>query len=179
MTDLVPVTPIVPSAVQTLREQIAAADTQRQALVEAGDLDALAAGLAQLRQITADMRLLAQAVEDDVVSLMPDKRYTLQGVGTLERRKGTDRRQWDSLELARLLVLAELVDPATGEIDRTGDPVEVVGRVVAALVACAPFTSSMGWRVTALRDRGINPDEWATTTPGRTTVQIHGEQEQP
>lgn len=167
---------VAPSAVMALRQVIAQLDTQRSELAEAGDIDSLAHGLAQVRQILGDLRTLASGIEDDVVALMPAKTYTVEGVGTLERRRGSDRKRWQSDDLVTRLVTEALVDE-NGEV-RHSTPVEGAAAAVGVLLACAPFTASMGWRVTALRDHGIDPDEWCEVTPGRTSVQIHGEQDQ-
>lgn len=159
-------------AVAGLREAIMAADAERAVLAERGDVDALAFGLVGLRALRADLAELARAVEDDVARLMPAKTVTVDGVGTLERRRSNVRRQWESEALARVVVLRALVDPETGEMPSS--PMEAAERAVAALMACAPFTASMGWRVTALRDHGIDVDQYHESTPGRTTVTVHG-----
>ena len=62
------------------------------------------------------------------------------------------------------------IDPdGTGELPSTADAIEAV---VSTVLACAPITPSMKWRVTALRERGIDPDEWCTSKPGRVSLQI-------
>jgi hypothetical protein len=35
-----------------------------------------------------------------------------------------------------------------------------------------PMTASLGWRVTALREVGIDPEQYSETTYGRQTIQI-------
>lgn len=152
-----------------LRRIIADLDAQRADLAAAGDLDRLAAGLAAVRKITGDLRDLAAGIETDVAALMPDKQVEIPGVGVIERRKGTDRRKWQSEDLLRTLIRDEL-DDGTGELP---SPAETLDRVLGVVTACMPVTGSLGWRVTALRERGIDPDEWAECTPGRVSVQIH------
>lgn len=153
-----------------LREAILAVDDQRQALAEAGDLDNLARGLAQLRTLVGDLRQLAAATEDDVARLMPAKRVEVEGVGAIERRKGTDRRSWQWDDLLPLLVRLYLDPDLTGELP---DAAEAVERMKALIVEVVGVTPSKGPRITPLRELGIDPDEYAEVTPGRTTVQIH------
>lgn len=152
-----------------LRHLVLALDDRRAALAEAGDLHRLAEGLAQLRTINGDLQQLARHVEDNVAALMPDKQVEIPGVGVIERRRGTDRRKWQSEDLLRTLIRDEL-DDGTGELP---SPAETLDRVLGVVTACMPVTGSLGWRVTALRERGIDPDEWAECTPGRVSVQIH------
>ena len=154
----------------TLRRAIAQLDQQRHDLAAAGNLHTLAAGLAQLRALTGDLRQLAQHVEDDVAALMPDKQVEIPGVGVIERRKGTDRRKWQSEDLLRTLIRDEIDPDGTGELPDAGT---VLQSVMTVVTECVPITGSLGWRVTKLRERGIDPDEWAECTPGRVTVQIH------
>ena len=156
-----------------LRQIIGQLDAARAELVAAGRRDDLAVGLAQLRTLLADLRILANAVEDDVVALLGDDRAAdVAGLGRIERKRGTDRRAWDwDLLLPRLIRLA--LDPDdTGEI---GTAADVVQEMRALLVDVIGLTPSRGPRVTPLRAMGLDPDEWCETKPGRTTVQIHGE----
>lgn len=175
MTDLVPVQAVEPanpplSLVDALRYAIAQADTQRKALVDSGDVDSLAVGLRDLRRITADLRILTTATEDDLARLMPAKILTVEGVGTFERRKGTDRKKWQSEDLLAHVIRRAAVDETTGEVF----PADVtLARLLEVLPSVVPFTGSLGWRVTALRALGIDPDQWCETAPGRTAVQLH------
>ena len=57
-----------------LRQIIGQLDAARAELAAAGRRDDLAVGLAQLRTLLADLRILANAVEDDVVALLGDDR---------------------------------------------------------------------------------------------------------
>lgn len=153
-----------------LREAILAVDDQRQAMAEAGDLDNLARGLAQLRTLVGDLRQLSHAVEDDVARLMPAKRCEVEGVGAIEKRKGTDRKAWKWDDLLPLLVRMYLDPELTGELPSSSEAVERMRALITEVIGVTP---SKGPRLTPLRGLGIDPDEYAETTPGRTTVQIH------
>ena len=177
MSDLVPV-----RASERVRvmEGIAAAildaDRTRRDLAEAGDWESLAWGLDRLRAIRAAFSDVISACEADVAELMPSKRETIDGLGTIERRKGSDRKKWESADLVKRLVRDALDPEGTGEIPSSVP--EAVDAAVTVLVECAPFIPSMGWRATALRARGIDPDEWCEVTPGRVGVQFHQVDEQ-
>lgn len=177
MTDLEPVdVPDRVTAMDGIARAILDADQTRRALAEAGDWESLAWGLDRLRAIRQAFSDVIQATETDVATLMPSKTETIDGLGTIERRKGSTRKKWESAELVRRLVRDALDPEGTGEIPSS--PIEAVQHVVDTLTECAPFTPSMGWRVRALAERGIDPDEWCETTPGRVTVQFHQSDEQ-
>lgn len=164
--DLATVDPIT-----RLRHSIAAADDQRAALAEAGDLDALAPALPTIRALCQDLAALERALEDDVARLMPAKTVEVPGVGVLERRKGRDRRAWDWPSLLPLLIRAYVDPDGTGEMPDAG---EVVARMRELIVDVIGVTPSKGPKVRPLRELGIDPDEYAETRPGRVSVQIHG-----
>ena len=159
------------SGVAALRLALGRADTMRGELAEAGDWESLASGLDQLRVLSKDLSVLVRAVEADVHRLLPERKVEVPGFGVIEKRNGAVRKRWRSDELLSEVVSRSLVDPATGEIE--DDPRAVRERLVAALVAAVPFTGSLGWRVTALRDMGLDPDEWAEITGYTQSVQIH------
>lgn len=124
----------------------------------------------KLRQQLSD---IARDVEVRLAEVMPDKVLELPGLPVMERRRGTDRKRWASEDLLSLIVSRAIIDPETGEL--LSDPVVLRSRIEDEVRACMPVTGSLGWRVTALRERGIEPDEFCETSPGRTSVQIHEE----
>lgn len=94
---------------------------------------------------------LIEDLENVIGQAMPDKRYTAAGV-TVERHRKTNRTQWDTESLRRMVLDSRIVDEDTGEIkDET--PVDKLLHV---------------WnlgppRTTALKARGIDPDEFCST----------------
>lgn len=171
MSDLVyKPTDTLPDIVEGWRTYCEALAVQADELAASGDTESLAFGLDRVRELRRVLGDLERAVEAHVAALMDGKTETVDGLGTLERRKGTDRKQWQSEDLLRRLV-RDAVDPEhTGELPSAG---EVLEAVVSTVTDCAPFTGSLGWRVTALKARGVDPDEWCATSPGATRVQIH------
>ena len=167
----VPVLADAPSGVHQLRQALAHVDDQRKQLAEAGDLDALAHGWNQIRPLLADLRGLADAIEADIAGLMPSKTHEVPGVGVLERRRGTSRKAWDWDQLLPLLIRLHVDPDGTGEIP---GPAEVIDRMRGLIEDVIGVTPSKGPRVRSLRDLGIDPDEYAETSPGRTSIQLHG-----
>jgi hypothetical protein len=153
-----------------LRSGIANVDRRRQELAEAGEWETLAFGLVSLKQIASDLQTLIRGVEDDVARLLPEKRAVVEGLGVIERRQSSERRAWRSDELLDELLRLAVADPETGEV--LDDEAAIRARFVQVLVDCVPFTGSLKWRLEALRELGIDPDEWCETKPGRTTVQV-------
>lgn len=164
--------PATADPITLLREVLAQADTQRANLAAAGDGETIARAIPLLKALYGDLATLIRSCEDDVVAWMPDRKVEIDGLGVLERRKATDRKRWESELLLRQCVRAALDPDDTGEIP--ADPIEAVDRVLATLVDVMPVTPSLGWRVSALRALGIDPDEWCEATPGRVGLQIHG-----
>jgi hypothetical protein len=168
ITEVVPAD--LPDMIEDWRTTVEVLDGFRSKLAEVGDTPRLAFGLDRVRELRRILGDLERAIEGDVATLMDGKTETVDGLGTLERRKGTDRKAWQSDDLLRRLV-RDAVDPEhTGEMPSAS---EVLDAVVSTVTECAPITGSLGWRVTALKARGIDPDEWCESKPGRTSVQIH------
>lgn len=167
MTDIVPlISSIETHTSDGLRTALMAADNGRQQLAEQGDYQQLLAGFQYLKQIKADIDILLRATEDDITRLLPEKKQFVEGIGTVERRT-TSTRKWQSENLMRDLCRSSLDPEGTGEIT-----VGSISQLIDNLTAVLPLTASLGWRVTALKELGINPDEYGEATYGRHTVQI-------
>lgn len=160
-------------ALAALRAAIGRLDGERGDLAAAGDVDALAVGLAGLRTLQRDLRALADAVEADVAALMDGPRLVVDGLGVLERHRRAERVRWDGEAILQRLVRLALDPDGTGELPAS--PIEAVTAVIGALAECSTITlPSTSWRTTALRARGIDVDgeELRSKEPGRPTVQI-------
>jgi hypothetical protein len=84
----------------------------------------------------------------------------VEGVGQVEVYRSRERHGWDHPALAAAVVEANM--PTTGEVP---DPWDVRDWLMAA--------AGVGyWRVTALRNLGIDPDGYCTSEPGPPSVKI-------
>lgn len=167
--ELVPITSAIEVATGNgLREALMVCDTGRAELATTGDYQQLLAGWQYLKRIKADIDVLMRATEDDITRLMPEKKMVIDGIGLIERRT-TSTRKWDSENLMKDLCRSSLDPDNTGEITMSG-----VANLLANLKAALPLTGSLGWRVTALKELGIDPDYYGEATYGRQTITITG-----
>jgi hypothetical protein len=115
-----------------------------------------------LEETNGHLATIRQVLVEQLALAMSEKRVTVMGVGTFERRRSANRTTWDK-DLYRAVLDTRLVNPATGEVlDET--PLE---KVLHVWNLGAP-------RVTALRARGIDPDEWCEVEYGRLTIRKVG-----
>ena len=116
-------------------------------------------------QLLADTARRLTDARDDLAALlaedMPEKSMTVQGVGTFTKHRKADRKAWDKDELLRVVLDSRVVDPETGEV-RDESPLD---RVLDVWNLPAP-------RTTALKARGIDPDEFCTVEYGHLTLQV-------
>ena len=96
------------------------------------------------------------------------ERKTETSFGRVETSKRFNRR-WDHDEVVRHLTRVALdqrqVDPETGELL----DIPTWERVTAALRDCAGISY---WKITALKDYGLDPDEFSETTSASLSVRI-------
>lgn len=150
----------------SLQADLLRADDRRRELVAAGDWQTLTYGLVEFRKIKNDLDALVREVEENIASLLPEKKVALDGLGVIERRTASSRK-WDSEGLLKDLVRATLDPEGTGEVH-----VQNVMNLIELLKKVLPLTGSLGWRVTPLREHGVAVDDYSETTYGRSTVQI-------
>jgi hypothetical protein len=106
-----------------------------------------------------------QAIEADIYDLLPQKKLPVEGVGLIEKRRSSSKK-WDSESLLNDIVNFSL-DNGTGEVTPTD-----VFNLIETLKKVLPLTASLGWRATALKDIGVDVDNYTEVTYGRPTVQI-------
>jgi hypothetical protein len=158
--------------VLAIRVAIAGMMDQIDQLAETGDWESLVRGLAPLRDVIGDLRIIQTKATNAIIDTMPERMVTVEGVGTVERLKKTTRKNWDSEELLRFVVRHALVDEETGEIPSS--PMEAVDKVIREVRAVVPFTGSTGWRVGELKKRGIDPDEWCEQNTDGYSLKVTG-----
>jgi hypothetical protein len=150
----------------TLRQDLMKADERRAELFRAGDWETLAWVVNEARKIKFELDTFVRECEENVAALMPNKKEAVDGLGVIERRT-TSSRKWESPELMRKLV-RDILDP-----DRTGEvKVEQVMKLISTLEQVLPLTPSLGWRVTPLKENGVNIDAYSEVTYGRSNITI-------
>jgi hypothetical protein len=128
-------------------------------------LDLLAAVRAARQELAQSESLL----EAKTAAAMPDDRVEWAG-GVAERRFGKDRKEWQNDDLTRAvvqLVATDLAgDSTTGEVD------DMLAALLADGINRYAATNRPSWRVTQLKELGLDPGEFCHEVPGRKTVQI-------
>jgi hypothetical protein len=128
-------------------------------------LDELVEALLDTRERIIQLREHEQFLVSEIHDAAPGRK-TETSFGLVEVSKRRNRR-WDHDELTKHVVSRALderhIDPDTGEVE----PSWVV--VTRALRECAGISY---WRIGALRDRGLDPDEFAETTSEARSVRI-------
>ncbi len=152
----------------------------------------LTAALAELRagveaiDENADLATLAEVAHllDQVKDAASDARDLLHGaLGAwmgeptmpagrfrLESHRGAKRKGVDSDALLSHLAGLARVDRETGVMRSDAERFDAFYDYVRR---CVPMTRSLGWRTTALRDAGVDPQDWFEWEPGRSTVSVH------
>ena len=115
----------------------------------------------RIQRLREHERTLVAAIHDEADQRKTETRYGLVEVAKRRNRK------WDHDEAVKHVVARALderqVNPDTGEVE----PSWVA--VARALRECAGIGY---WRVGALRDRGLDPDEFAETTSDTLSVTV-------
>lgn len=149
-----------------LRADLMRADERRAELYAAGDWATLAWVVNEARKIKFELDAFVRECEENVAALMPNKKEAIDGLGVIEKRT-TSSRKWESPELLRHLVRGTLDPDGTGEFKT-----ENVLRLIGLLEEVLPLTASLGWRVTPLKENGIDPARFSEVTYGRSNIQI-------
>lgn len=134
----------------------------------AAEVEALDA-LATVRQARQDLAQVEAVLERHAARVMTGNVIEWPG-GVAERHFGKSRKEWAHDDLVRQVVQLIAVDAATDKASGETD------EMLAALVqdACARFalTHRPDWRVTALKQLGVDADDYCSAIPGRVTVAI-------
>lgn len=118
--------------------------------------DALAIILAAIRDCRAELAALAKVVEADLIATAGKKRFVVPGLGEVEVKKSKKYTHWNDRDLAAVVVARALDERVLDETSGEYEPREqAVARV---LMECA----RPSWRLTPLRDRGIDESEFCT-----------------
>lgn len=153
-----------------LRRGLMVLDDQRMAMTAAGDVDGLAHGVADIRDILSDLRALERACQSDLAQLLllfheaaggsqfRNPKHVVPGIGEVKVPGGNERKGWESERLLRLLTNNLVagqkevqVDGETGEIITTDNDTQTIAEfaesMIEMLTSCVSFTSSLSWKV--------------------------------
>lgn len=140
------------------------------------DLDQTIRDLAELRECVQTMRHWEDVLTEWLADALGRNGVEIEGVGHVEIKRATDRKEWDRHQLVRAVLDSRLPITDDGELDsRDTGEAEVDGETV----SCSPDLAKVlsVWnlgapRVTVLRGRGIDPDEFCASSPGKLSVVI-------
>lgn len=143
---------------------------------EHADIDRAVRNLAELRQARQTLADWELVLVEFIADALGRNTLTVDGVGTVEVKRGAQRKEWDRRGLVRAVLDSRLPPSPDGEVD----PADAGHATVdGELVTTSPDLSRVlhVWnlgapRTTALRDRGIDPDEFCATAPGKTSIVI-------
>lgn len=122
-----------------------------------------ARALCILRDLKADAATVFADVEQHLLGMMGDRRLEVPGLGVFESHRRTKRTGWDHDALVRAVVRT-VPEEAVGNAYMV-DPIDVA----AALRECISFGAG---KVTGLRARGLEPDEYCKETPDGWSLQL-------
>jgi hypothetical protein len=120
--------------------------------------------LVAVRDLRTDLAFVASELERDLLKNNPPKRFAVDGA-EVEIKKSTTRNKWQNDDLMKVVVARALderaMDPETGEMLEPGW--QTVARVVSDCMRPS-------WRLTPLRSRGIDPDEFCSVEESHMSV---------
>jgi hypothetical protein len=119
------------------------------------DRDELIARFVALGDCYARLRTVVEWTEQALIARIDHGEQVEIGGTMMQVRRQRSRTRWDTDDLRRAVLDTKLVDPTSGEV-ADESPLD---KVLAVWNLGSP-------RVTALRQRGIDPDEFCTTEDG-------------
>ena len=126
--------------------------------------------LDELTMVKEELGLLnakKRELTEEIAKEMPERKMEIGDHGVIERSYASNKK-WDSDSLIPVLVARALddriVDKSTGEIEREAT---AVARV---LKSCAGIGY---WRMTELKEYGVEPDEYYETSSKRASLRFY------
>lgn len=133
-----------------------------------------------VQRVRSALALAEDMLAEFVFDTLGTGRYELDDVPPLEVRIGRDRKSWKHDDAA-----ADLVEPIAVEVFGRDDDGEWLGfginrdgealdpqTIVACVLHAFRQASSDGWKVTGLRQFGLDPDAYCESSRGRVSVQF-------
>lgn len=156
-------------ALALLREAIGRLDAEVEAHQD--EPDGLARALHLVQRMRGDLDLLVSGITEYLFRAMPDKTMVVDGVGTVEKRYGTANTNWDQDRCWQLV--ADSVRQAWAQ-DHDGElpPPEVCTAIDNTVSEARELHAAGGWKKTALKARGVDPEEVSEQTWGKRSITI-------
>jgi hypothetical protein len=128
-------------------------------------LESAARLLVLVRAAKAALAVGEGDLQRHVAELMGNKQVEVPGLGVLVKHYAGSRKGWDH-ESCRRAVVARLADelPYAGAVDANGERVPTAAMVSGVLDEWAKVCGYQ-WKVTGLRDLGLDPDLYSEFTP--------------
>lgn len=159
-------------AVRDLLPELMALLTDTAERAEKNDLPAIAATLADLREIRRELTAAEQDIEAMVVAAMGSEwQAEIPGVGVLVRHSGKTRKGWDHDRLWSDVARAVRECPKACPM-RRGEGGEILGdaeHLAAHVRACAGISY---WKRGGMAPIGLDIGDYSTYSEGRATVEI-------
>jgi hypothetical protein len=145
--------------VATVVRAVLALDEEVAQVARLEDLDVATAAWDELVEACRDLGRIRDALANKIGEAMPERRMLLAGRMRKKHYK-TYRRDWQHDDLLRLVVDSRVVDEQTGEI---ASVLDILKRVYGL--------HGYNARVTALRELGIDADEFCTSETRGYTIE--------
>lgn len=156
-----------------VRQLIMAMDDRRAELAEAGDIENLAHGAADVDLLIGEFSVVKRQAQADIAKVMAEegeRKREIPGLGIVEVKGGFDRKNWESAKVLHRVIMEAIVDKETGEFIPFGSPTDLADAVEAAIKVCLGMTGSTAWKVGepkadgtykgGLRSLGIDPTDY-------------------
>lgn len=156
-----------------VRQLIMAMDDRRAELAEAGDVENLAHGAADVDLLIGEFSVVKRQAQADIAKVLAEegeRKREIPGLGIVEVKGGFDRKNWESAKVLHRVIMEVIVDKETGEFIPFGSPTDLADVVEAAIKVCLGMTGSTAWKVGepkadgtykgGLRSLGIDPTDY-------------------
>lgn len=159
---------LIGSHVAELISAVGSFQDQCEWMADERDLHNLATLLDALEEAYSTLAAIRRDITPVIAELMGRQQVQV-GDYKLERFGGKVRRRWQSGSIFNELIARSNVSPE-GEVL---DDAAARERLIEAVRACVPLTGSLAWRTRALQSWGVDPDEYAESSPASFRVEVH------
>jgi hypothetical protein len=161
-----------------LRNLFVQMDDRRIALAKEGNVEALAHGAADVDLLAGELSTIKRSAQADIARIFAatgEKKREIPGLGIVEVKGGSDRKNWQSRKVLRQIVMRAITDSETGEliVDSAKGAADAIEEAISTALG---MTGSTSWKVGAwdataeewkggLRSLGIDPADYCDEVP--------------